>query len=143
MIMNLDEIYSELGIRALQKKVKNKKNIDENSLIFRLLTELTIHSVEEGRRHYDTGDYEMAIVFHEIAAKASEHKSSNLQYIYYELACFYALNNQKKKALKKLKLAVENGFDNFVTLENDEDLNSLKDSTEFQRIIKDLKEKKE
>jgi hypothetical protein len=143
MIMNLDEIYSELGIRALQKKVKNKKNIDEHSLFFRLLTELTIHSIEEGWRHYETGDYEMAIVFHEIAAKASEHKSSSLQYIYYELACFYALNSQEKKALKKLKRSIENGFDDIERIENDKDLNSLKNSMEFQRIIKDLKEKKE
>jgi hypothetical protein len=141
-VMNLDEIYSELGIRALQNKVKNKKDIDEHALFFRLLTELTIHSIEEGRRHYEKEDHEMAIVFYEIAAKASEHKSSSLQYIYYELACFYALNNQKRKALKKLKLSIENGFYDIETIENDEDLNSLKDSTEFQRIIKDLKEKK-
>lgn len=142
-VMNLEKIYSELGIRALQNEVKNKKNIDEHSLLIRLLTQLTIHSMEEGWRHYETKDYEMAIVFHEIAAKASEHKSSSLQYIYYELACFYTLNNQKKKALKKLRLSVENGFDDLERIENDKDLNSLKNSVEFRRIIKYLKEKKE
>jgi hypothetical protein len=141
-VMNLDEIFSELGIRALQNKVKNKKDIDEHALFFRLLTELTIHSIEEGWRHYEKGDYEIAIVFYEIAAKASEHKSSSLQHIYYELACFYALNSQKRKAIKKLKLSIENGFYDIETIENDEKLISIRNTAEFKKIIAGLKDKK-
>jgi len=142
MVMNLADIYSELGISHLLNKVKNKKNINEHYLASRLLTELFIHSVEEGWRYYEKGNYKMAIVFHEIAAKASEYKPSRLPYIHYELARFYALNKQKKKALKMLERAVENGFDNIEAIENQEDLISIRNTPEFKKIIKELKDKK-
>jgi hypothetical protein len=142
MIMNLADIYSELGISHLLNKVKNKKNINEYYLASRLLAELFIHSVDEGWRYYEKGNYKMAIVFHEIAAKASEYKPSRLPYIHYELARFYALNNQKKKALKMLEWAVENGFDNTEAIENQEDLISIRNARKFQKIIKELKDRK-
>jgi hypothetical protein len=141
-VMNLADIYSELGISPLFNKVKNNKNINEHYLASRLLTELFIHSVEEGGRYYEKGDYKMAIVFYEIAAKASEYKPSRLSYVHYTLARFYALNNQKKKALKMLERAVENGFDNIEAIENQEDLISLRNAPEFKKILKELKDKK-
>jgi hypothetical protein len=140
-VMNLANIYSELGISPLLNKVKNKKNINEHYLASRLLTQLFIHSVEEGWRYYEKGNYKMAIVFHEIAAKASEYKPSRLPYIHFELARFYALNNQKKKALKMLERAVENGFDDIEAIENQEDLISIKNSVEYEKIIRELKKK--
>ncbi len=141
-VMNLADIYSEFGISPLLDKVKNKKNINEHYLASRLLTQLFIHSVEEGWKYYEKGNYKMAIVFHEISAKASEYKASRLPYIYYELARFYALNKQKKKALKMLERAVENGFDDLEAIENQDDLISIRNTPEFQKIIKELKEKK-
>jgi dienelactone hydrolase len=142
-IMNLAELYSELNILPLLDKAKNKKNIDERHLASRLLAELTLHAAEEGGKNYENKDYGTAIIFHEIAAKASEYNPSRLRYIHYELACFYALNSQKKKALKNLKLAVENGFDRVEIMEKDEDLASIRNSAEFQKIMEDLKNKKE
>ncbi len=141
-VMNLDDVYSELGISQLLYKVKNKKNINEYYLATRLLTELFIHSVEEGGRYYEKENYEMAIVFYEIAAKSSEYKPSRLSYAHYILARFYALNNQKKKALKMLERAVENGFDNIEALENQEDLKTIQNSAEYKKIIRELKKKK-
>ncbi len=141
-VMNLADIYSELGISQLMYKIKNKKNILEHSLASRLLTELFVHSVEEGGRYYEKGNYEMAIVFYEIAAKASEHKPFRLSYVHYTLARFYALNNQKKKALKMLDRAVENGFDDIEAIENQEDLKNIKNSGEYKKIIRGLKKKK-
>jgi len=141
-IMNLDEIYSELGISQLLYKIKNKKNINEYYLASRLLTELFIHSVEEGGRYYEKGDYKMAIVFFEIAAKSSEYRPSRLSYSHYTLARFYALNSQKKKALKMLERAVENGFDNIEAIENQKDLKTIQNSAEYKKIIRELKKKK-
>ncbi len=140
-IMNLADIYSELGISQLLNKINNKKNINEHYLASRLLTELFIHSVEEGGRYYEKGNYKMAIVFYEIAAKASEYKSSRLSYVHYTLARFYALNNQKKKALKMLERAVENGFDDIEAIENQEDLKTIKNSVEYNKILRELKKK--
>ncbi len=140
-IMNLAELYSELNVSSLLDKAKSKKNIDEHYLASRLLTELTFHATEEGRKYYENKDYRTAIIFQEIAAKAIEYKPSWLRYIVYELACFYALDNQKKKALKNLKIAVENGFDRVEIMEKDEDLASIRDSAEFQKILKELKDR--
>lgn len=141
MVMNLTDIYSELGISHLFNKFKNKKNINEHYLASRLLTELFIHSVEEGWRYYDKGNYKMAIIFHEIAAKASEYKPSRLPYVQYELARFYALNKQKKKSLKILERAVENGFNDIEAIENQDDLKTIKNSVEYKKIIRELKKK--
>ena len=142
-IVNLAELYSELNVPSLLDKAKNKKNIDEYYLASRLLTQLALHAAEEGGKYSENKNYKIAIIFHEIAAKAIEYKPSWLRHIVYELACFYALDNQKKKALKNLKIAVENGFDRVEIMEKDKDLASIRDSAEFQKILRDLKDKNE
>lgn len=140
---NLHEIFSELGIYPLVDKAENQKDFEEHFLAVRLLLDLTVHADETGTTHSENKDYSQAILYYEIAAKASEYRPSRLRYISFELACIYALNNQKKKALKKLELAVENGFDRVDLLEKEDDLKSIRDTKEFQKILKDLKDKEQ
>jgi len=54
--------------------------------------------------------------------------------IIYNAACFYALIEDKKAAVKNLKRAMDNGFENYDYLRHDPDLNSLKEEPEFIAI---------
>jgi tetratricopeptide (TPR) repeat protein len=100
-----------------------------------------MNSSRKGGTYLQKGDHERAILFFEIAVKASLQDSPWLKYRLYNLACAYARHNNKKKALKNLKLAVENGFNNMAHIERDEDLESIKHTPEFQKIIETLRQK--
>jgi Flp pilus assembly protein TadD len=54
--------------------------------------------------------------------------------IVYNAACFYALIDDKTKAIENLKIAMDNGFENYDYLRHDPDLNSLKEEPEFIAI---------
>ncbi len=54
--------------------------------------------------------------------------------IAYNTACFYALIDDKKAAIENLKIAMDNGFENYDYLRHDPDLNSLKTEPEFIAI---------
>ncbi len=56
--------------------------------------------------------------------------------IVYNAACFYALIDDKKAAIKNLKKAMSNGFENYNYLRHDPDLNSLKEEPDFIELMK-------
>lgn len=55
---------------------------------------------------------------------------------YYNLACLYALRQDKDKAFNYLKISVVNGFVAFEQLDKDPDLNSLHDDERYEQIKK-------
>jgi tetratricopeptide (TPR) repeat protein len=57
---------------------------------------------------------------------------------YYAISCLYALQNRKKSALNYLHKAVQRGFNDRVHLDNDHDLDTLRDDEEFQKITKKM-----
>jgi len=59
---------------------------------------------------------------------------------YYAISCLYALQNRKKSALNYLHKAIQRGFNDRVHLDNDHDLDTLRDDEEFQKIIKKVPE---
>lgn len=58
---------------------------------------------------------------------------------FYHFTCFYALQNEKEKAIESLKQAIEMGLSHSSMLETDEDLNNIRSTPEFQKILKELK----
>lgn len=56
--------------------------------------------------------------------------------IVYNAACFYALIDDKTAAIKNLKKAIDNGFENYNYLKHDPDLNSLQKEPEFIELMK-------
>ncbi len=59
-------------------------------------------------------------------------------HIHYNYACYYSLIGQPKASLKKLKEAIELGFDQFKQIETDNDLENLRKSDEFKNWAKTL-----
>ena len=57
-------------------------------------------------------------------------------HIHYNYACYYSLIGQPKASLKKLKEAIELGFDQFMQIQTDPDLKNLRKSDEFKKWAK-------
>lgn len=65
--------------------------------------------------------------------------STHYANIMYNQACAYAKTNELYKALKSLKNAVDAGYNNSLQIENDENLNALKQYDEFKKIVNSIK----
>jgi tetratricopeptide (TPR) repeat protein len=108
----------------------------EQSMAIRLLDGLEIDTSSNGRDFLRKGEFSRAITFYEMAAQSGKQDSPRKKYIFYDLACAYARILNKTKALEHLKLALEHGYDNIEHIRKDEDLASLRDSKEFQNLIR-------
>jgi len=138
--LNLDNILSDLGLKSLLREASKKKNLNDSALDMRILHRLEIDSSGKGWDSLQKDDHKRAILFFEIAARAGI-KSHRRLYSYYGLASAYSLNKNSKQALKNLKLAVENGFDDIDSLEQGERLKFIRKTPEFQKILETLKKK--
>lgn len=61
--------------------------------------------------------------------------------VYYDAACFYSRMGEKEEAVNYLRQAFEKGFHDFVHIDNDDDMNVIRELEEFKRLIKEYKEK--
>ncbi len=58
--------------------------------------------------------------------------------VYYNLACLYALQHQADAAVENLKKAVAKGYDNWDHLESDKDLDHIRETGYYQKLIKQV-----
>ena len=139
-VNDVEKFIMNLGLEDLTKKKEAKKGDKEYAMAVRLLQGLEIDAGSKGWDFFQKKEFPKAIFFFEIAAQGGGKDSPRKKNIYYNLASAYARIQNKKKALANLRLAVENGFDDIEHMEKDEDFASLRDSEEFQKIIRRLKQ---
>lgn len=60
---------------------------------------------------------------------------------YYNATCLYALMNRLEDALKYLHISFEKGYRDFIHIENDTDLDSIRNASEFIELIEEWKNK--
>jgi clan AA aspartic protease (TIGR02281 family) len=60
---------------------------------------------------------------------------------YYDYACMYSLMNVKVKAVDYLRKALENGWRDFVHLDNDPDIDNIRNTQEYKSLLIDYKSK--
>ncbi len=77
--------------------------------------------------------------YNALSEKDKANYSSLYANIMYNQACAYAQTNELYKALKSLKNAVNAGYSNSLQIENDENLNALKQYDEFKKIVDSIK----
>jgi tetratricopeptide (TPR) repeat protein len=77
-------------------------------------------------------DYNKAADLYEKAIQAMPEATLSIRY---NLACVYALNNDKDKALKYLREIVANGFDRFDVMKADEQLENVRETADFKTIV--------
>lgn len=100
------------------------KNNDSNSMAWYYL----------GSAEYNIKDYEDAIKSY---TKASEGLTG--PFVKYNLACVYALNGNKEKALESLQDAANKGYGQYKAMLADNDLASIKDEKKFNEISEQVK----
>ncbi|MFA6008707.1 MAG: tetratricopeptide repeat protein [Desulfobacteraceae bacterium] len=77
-------------------------------------------------------DYDKAAELYEQAVLAMPEASLSIRY---NLACVYALKNDKEKSLKYLREIVADGFDKMDVMRADEQLENVKETVEFNEIV--------
>jgi Flp pilus assembly protein TadD len=59
------------------------------------------------------------------------------QYTYdYNIACLYALKDDKQNSTTWLKKAIDKGYRNWVLIQNDKDLDNIRDTTFYHDLMK-------
>ena len=77
-------------------------------------------------------DYDKAAVLYEQAVLAMPEASLSIRY---NLACVYALKNDKEKSLKYLREIVADGFDKMDVMNQDEQLENVRETAGFKEIV--------
>lgn len=131
---DLEKVFEDFDIPSLKKMVL-KGDKSESEMAFRLLYGLEIDSRDMGWDSLNKMNPKKAALFLEIAVEANYNERSRLRYLYYNLAAAYALDQNKNKAIKNLKLAIENGFDDLEYLKKDESFKSIRATDEFQKLV--------
>jgi len=75
--------------------------------------------------------YEEAIVDYE---KAAERESSYESSVFYDIACICSLNDEADRAIDYLKKAMDAGFEDFDLIDNDSDLDNIRDDSRFRAL---------
>ncbi len=127
----------------VEKKDLNYLQLDVNKYARRLLPLPTGKPLNKNEQalyaeavsQYDRKDYNAAIA----GLKRLLQVPRSDPNIAYNLACSQALAGYKEDALASLRLAVGAGWRNYGQTSSDPDLNSLKSSEEFQRILRLIK----
>jgi predicted esterase len=134
----IEHFMANLALDDLKTKAADNQSGKEHFMAVRLLHGLETDAGGKGWDLFQKGEFPKAIFFFAIAAQGGKKDSPRKKNIYYALACAYARIQNKTKALENLRLAIEHGFDDIEHIKQDENLTSLRDSEEFQKIIKKL-----
>lgn len=128
--VSLEEIFQELQLPDLQKQAKKKKDIFNSGFAFRVMAGLSNTLYGKGSEYYRNADYSKAILCFGVSAYVEE----KTYYSAYNLACVYSLNKQAKPALKALELAMKRGLNNPAQLDNDKDLDFIRNEKGYKEI---------
>jgi tetratricopeptide (TPR) repeat protein len=63
-------------------------------------------------------------------------KEGAMQYYYYNLACVASLDKKNDEAIKNLELAFENGYKNYDHLQEDTDLDNIRNTDAYKALLK-------
>ena len=88
-----------------------------------------------GIAYSKSGKYEEAIESYKQAIEIDPDDAEG----HYNLACSYSLLGDVNKALESLGRSIDLGFDDIKHIENDSDLNGLRDEAGYKKLINKLK----
>lgn len=78
-------------------------------------------------------------IYEKLSEEEKKQNSYILNNIYYTLSCTYSLLNNKPSALTYLKKAIEVGYNDYGHVQNDTDLDNIRNEKEFVELNKKLK----
>jgi len=119
----------------LKRKSEAKESSPERALARRVLNEFTVASFEQSMHLIQIKKYDLAAAN---LATDAEVMPDNWR-VLYNLACAYALGGDKRRAIEALNNAVRKGFSNAAELENNHQLDSIRNESGFKKIVEGLK----
>jgi serine/threonine-protein kinase len=122
LVRGLGQVNSgqyEIAIEALQSAMTlDPENID---IVFHL-----------GYAHHMVGDIDIALPLHKKAAESDDYA----QLGNYNTACAYSLLENSEEALKYLERAIDAGWNEINHMEQDSDLDNIRDEDRFKELMK-------
>jgi len=86
-----------------------------------------------GMLHADVGNYDKAVIFFNKVIKLEPNRMD----MYYNLACMYSKMGKSREAVKFMKDAIQKGYDNWYLIENERDLDNIRNTAFYKRIMSD------
>jgi hypothetical protein len=83
---------------------------------------------------------EYLVIYEKLPADDKKQYTYLLGNIYYNLTCIYSLLNNKSSALTYLQKAIEAGYNDYGNVQNDTDLDNIRNEKEFVELNKQLKQ---
>jgi len=83
---------------------------------------------------------EYLAIYEKLSAHEKKQQAYLLGNIYYNLTCIYSLLNNKTSALTYLKKAIDVGYNDYGHVQNDSDLDNIRNEKEFIELNKKLKQ---
>src|SRR6185436_14662442 len=119
----------------LKRKSDAKEGSPERAFARRVLNQFTIALFEQSQTLVQTRKYDLAASHLGIDA---ELMPDNWRLLY-NLACAYALKGDKRRAIETLNKAVQKGLKNAGELENNKQLDTIREEAGFKKIVDELK----
>lgn len=129
------KVLREMGIAFLRNEAKGETTIEDRALASRLLFEFSFAAQSRAVELYGKRDFGRAGAYLDLAIAACEEGLSREKGLYFDRACVAALSGDEKTALRSLSLAVDKGIDDPALLERDRDLDAIRETDAFRKIL--------
>ncbi|MFN6038796.1 MAG: TPR end-of-group domain-containing protein [Bacteroidota bacterium] len=83
---------------------------------------------------------EYLLIYEKLPTDEKKQHSYELNNIYYNLSCIYSLLNNKNLSITNLKKAIDAGYNDYGHVQNDTDLDNIRNEKEFVELNKKLKQ---
>jgi hypothetical protein len=127
-------VLREMEIGFLAKEARTARTVEERALASRLLFDFSFAAQARGRDLYRKRDFGRAAIYYDLALAACEPGLPREKYLVFDRACIAARAGDRKAALKFLSLAVDKGFADRELLEQETDLDPVRDTPAFRAI---------
>jgi len=128
-------VLREMEIGFLAKEARTARTVEERALASRLLFEFSFAAQARGRDLYRKRDFGRAATYYDLALAACEPGLTREKYLVFDRACIAARAGDRKAALKFLSLAVDKGFADAALLEQEKDLDPVRDMPAFGAVL--------
>ena len=134
----IDKLIADLDIPRLRTLAEQEKDFDGRFAAQRQILRIFLHSFEASRSLLVHKRNAEALACLEIAAQAAPRNP----YLSFSLARAQALNSQDEEALRTLRAAVEEGFNDLDRVEEEPAFDSLRAEADYQKVLAKMRESK-
>jgi len=123
-------------LNELGKKSDAKEPSTERATARRVLNQYMAYSRETTMILFMSKKYDLAVSHLSVE---TEIQPDNAR-LFYNLACAYSMDGNKKKAIDALKKAVQKGFRNVAEITSSEALAPLREEASFQKLVEQIRQ---